>query len=85
MTEMCEIACFGANGMNLCHVFCGSHQGRHRTERLTFEIHVESGYDNTYTLVGQVIAYMNNLFIKKLRLIDTDDVNRIGQQTDICR
>ena len=66
-----------ADGMYLCYVICDGAELRHRSERLSFEVEVQSCYDDACASAGKFVAYADNLFVKELCLVNTQDV-RIG-------
>src|SRR3712207_8351775 len=53
---------------------------RHRSERISFKIHVQSGNNDSYSVVGQLFAHVDQSFIKELCLIDTHDFYFRGEQ-----
>ena len=55
--------------MNFGYFVCNSQQGRYRSERNSPEIHVQSGDDDSYPVVSQLVAYINQTFVKKLRFV----------------
>ena len=57
--------------MNFGYFVCNSQQGRYRSERNSPEIHVQSGDDDSYPVVSQLVAYINQTFVKKLRFVYT--------------
>ena len=56
--------------MHLGNFICNGAQPRHGAERITAEIHIQSGYYYTYTIVGKLVAYINQTFVKELRFVD---------------
>ena len=47
--------------------------------KVATEVHVQSGYDDTYTVVGKLVAYIDQTLVKELRFINAttsiSDVN----------
>ena len=46
-------------------------KSRHRTERKTTEVHIQTCNNNTYAIIGKFITYINQTIIKELRFVDT--------------
>ena len=52
------------------HLVRNGAQSRHGPERVAAEVHVQSGYDDTYTVVGKLVAYIDQTLVKELRFIN---------------
>ena len=53
-----------------CTLETSSAQSRHRTEWNTPEVHVQSGNNDAYTIVGKLVAYINQAAIKELGFVN---------------
>ena len=62
--ERGELAAFHTDGMYFGNFVCNGTQSRHRTEWNTPEVHVQSGNNDAYTIVGKLVAYINQAAIK---------------------
>ena len=58
-----------ANGMYFTNLIRYGKQAWHGAERLTLEIQVETGNNYPDTLIRQLVANFNNMFVKELCLI----------------
>ena len=63
---------FYTDGVNLLYVFSYSHQCRHRTERFSHEVCVQTGDDYSYTTVCKGLYDLYDGIVKELSLIDAD-------------
>ena len=43
----------------------------HWTERISFEVHIQSCNDNTDSIVGKLVAYINQTTVEELCFINT--------------
>lgn len=59
-----QVPTFHTNGMNFGYFVCNSQQGRYRSERNSPEIHVQSGDNDSYPVVSQFVADINQTFVK---------------------
>ncbi len=75
MTEVSNMPAAHTNSMDLGNKFSACHQAWHRTKRHTPEVHVETRNNYPDTHVGQFVANFNEIFIEKLRLINSDYIN----------
>ena len=55
------------------------------TEGNAPEIHVETGYDDADSAVGQLVTDADESFVEELCLVDAYHVDVAGQQEDACR
>ena len=85
MTDISQVATAHTDGMNLCHLIGNGAKSWHRTERHTFVVHVKTGNDNTYTAIGKLITDINESHVKKLCLVNTDNIYVACQKKDRCR
>ena len=60
--------------MHLGHVFGHGTERRHRPERLSFEIHVETGHNDALAFVGQRAAHRHQPFLEKLGFVDAHHI-----------
>lgn len=67
---MGQIAAFDADGVHFGHVLGYGHELWHGAEWYAFEVHVESGYNDAFTTVGQFVAYLDNGIVEELCLVD---------------
>lgn len=77
-----NISTFYANGMQLGDVICLGKQERHLSEWLAEIVHIQSGYDDSNPLAGQLVADLGKLVIKELGFIDADHVHACCHQQD---
>jgi hypothetical protein len=64
-----------ADGLQLIHTLSDSEQTRHRTKRLSAKVHVQSSANHTLPKVSQLIAERNHTVVKKLHLINGDEIS----------
>lgn len=64
-----QSAAFHTHGMNFGHGVGYGTQARHRSERLTSKVHVQSGDHNANTLIGQLLGYLHKTLIKELGFV----------------
>lgn len=70
-----EIAAFDADRMDLLYVFSYCHESRHRTERLSGEIRVQTGDYDSYPSVGESLGNFYDRIVEELGFIDADDID----------
>ena len=80
VTDMGKIAAADTDGVYLRDIFGNGAQSRHRTERHTFEIHVEPGNDDALAPIGQSVAHLHQPFVEKLRLVYAYHIGFSGHQ-----
>lgn len=68
--ERGELAAFHTDGMYFGNFVCNGTQSRHRTEWNTPEVHVQSGNNDAYTIVGKLVAYINQATVKELGFVN---------------
>ena len=66
--------------MDLRNKFGDREKIRHRAKWFAFIIHVKTSDNNAFTVIGKRIANFYNGLIKKLSLINTDNVTIPGQK-----
>ena len=49
---------------------CNGTQSRHRAEWNTAKVHIQSGYNDAYTIVGKLVAYINQAAVKELGFVN---------------
>ena len=54
-------------------------------EGITFEVHIQSGDDDTDAVIGKLSAYVNQSVIKELCFVDADYIYFRSEQQDACR
>jgi hypothetical protein len=64
-------------GVQLVNPFCLGHKYRNRSEGLTTEIGIQPGNDHPQPTISQVLRYINDPIIKKLRFVDGHDCGLI--------
>ena len=50
-------------------------EGGHRSEGTPQVVHVQSGYNDTHSVVGQLVAYVWKALVEELRFVNTYDIN----------
>ena len=68
--ERGELAAFHTDGMYFGNFVCNGTQSRHRAEWNTAEVHIQSGYNDAYTIVGKLVAYINQATVKELGFVN---------------
>jgi hypothetical protein len=80
MRKLSQIAAFNANGVNFGNIFGACHNLGNWAKRLTLKVHIEPSNNNPDTLIGQLIAYINQIIIEELSLINAHNINIRNQQ-----
>ena len=80
-----QVAAADTDGMYLGHIFGRGHQHRHRPERPSRIIHIQTRHDHPNTAVGQLAADIHDAVIEKLGLVDPDNVDIGRHQQDVSR
>ena len=70
LTSCGRCSAYCTHRCQFCNEFRMCKQLRHDTERLPAKIHVQPGNHDTLSMICKIIAYLYNLFIEKLYLID---------------
>ena len=83
VTDVCQIAAMDADSVGLVHIVGYCHQRRHRTKRYALKVHIQTGTDNAYTTIRQLLAHIHDSHIEELCLVDTHDVDVIYHQEDV--
>ena len=68
--ERGELAAFHTDGMYFGNFVCNGTQSRHRAEWNTAKVHIQSGYNDAYTIVGKLVAYINQAAVKELGFVN---------------
>jgi hypothetical protein len=80
-----QVTAFHTDGMHLRHFVGDGTQGRYRSERHTFKVHVQSGNDDSHPAVGQFVAHVYQPFVEELGLVYAHHVYFRTEQQDACR
>lgn len=80
-----ELSALHADGVDFGDLVGDGAQFRHRTEGDAPEVHVQSGDDDPYAVVGKLVAHVHQPVVQKLRFVDAHHVNLRGEQQDACR
>ena len=64
-----------ADGVHLHHVVGNGAESGHRSERLSLEVHVQSGYYDANIVVGKFVADIHKVVAEELRFVYANDVN----------
>ena len=74
-----------ADGMDLRHLVGNSTQLWHRTKRHALEVEVKSGHDDTDASACQFIAYLHDMLVEELCLVNAHYVALLTHQEDAGR
>src|SRR5690606_1440337 len=77
-----EVSGARTNRVDFGNVFGCRHQSGHRTERSSFEVHVESGYNHTDSRVRQIVANTDDVVVEELSFSNPDDFASLCQNPD---
>ena len=72
-----------ADSVGLIDIFGDSHESRHRTERYTLEVHVQTCHNDADTAFSQLAAYIDDTHVEELRFVNTDYVDIIDHEEDV--
>lgn len=79
----CQVTAVGAYSMYFGDVFGDSQQLRDGAKGASAEVHIEACYDDAHPVDCQLLAYIRQFHVKKLRLIDAYDVDLLGEAQEL--
>ena len=83
--DVCQRTAFYAYGIHFRNIVGYGAKRRHRTERLSCVVEVETGDNHSCSFVCQVVADINKSFVEELSLVNSNDIKSAGLFANLCR
>lgn len=68
---------FHAYSVHFLHVFGDGHKGRNGAERFPEEVHIQTGYDHSDAIVGELRRHIDQRVVKELCFVDSHHLNAV--------
>jgi hypothetical protein len=85
MRVISKISAAHADRVDFGDVFGGGKQSGDRAKWISFEVHVEAGYDDADAGICELVADLDKAHVEKLGFVYADNIYTGSQQEDIGR